>query len=105
MVGFCENIRPQAKYTPSGYELAFPKSFGAGGINFKDDLVRHHKGLGDRVFYIGDGIGDFPAAKVADFPFAIKDSKLAEACRRANIAHREMTDFQEVVDAIEDLKD
>lgn len=102
---FVKIYAPRAKYTPNGYELTFPESLGTGGVNFKDDLVRHHKKQGDRVFYIGDGIGDFPAAKVAELPFAIKDSKLAEACRKANITHREITDFQEVVDAIDDLRD
>lgn len=101
---FMEIYAPKAKYTPNGYELTFPKLFGTGAINFKDDLVRHHKKQGDRVFYIGDGIADFPAAREADFPFAIKGSRLAEACRNGNVTHEEICDFQEVVDAIDELK-
>ena len=102
---FMEIYAPKATYTPNGYELTFPKLLGTGAINFKDDLVRYHKKQGDRVFYIGDGIGDFPAARVADFPFAIKGSKLAEACRNGKVTHKEISDFQEVVDAIDELKD
>lgn len=101
---FMEIYAPKAMYTPNGYELTFPKLLGTGSINFKDDLVRYHKKQGDRVFYIGDGIGDFPAAREADFPFAIKGSKLGEACRHGKITHMEISDFQEVVDAIDELK-
>ena len=101
---FVEIYAPKAAYTPNGYELTFPKLLGTGAINFKDDLVRYHKKQGDKVFYIGDGIGDFPAASVADFPFAIKGSKLAEACRNGKVTHMEFSDFQEVVDAIDELK-
>jgi 2-hydroxy-3-keto-5-methylthiopentenyl-1-phosphate phosphatase len=103
-LNFVKIYAPKARYTPDGYELTFPKPLGVGGINFKDDLVKHHKGQGDKVYYVGDGLGDFPAAKEADFPFAIKASKLAEACQNANIPHMEITDFQEVIDAIGELK-
>jgi 2-hydroxy-3-keto-5-methylthiopentenyl-1-phosphate phosphatase len=95
---------PKARYTSKGYDLTFPKPLSVGSVNFKDDLVKHHKDQGDKVFYVGDGLGDFPAAKIADFRFAIKASKLAEECQKANIAHMEITDFQEVIDAIDELK-
>jgi 2-hydroxy-3-keto-5-methylthiopentenyl-1-phosphate phosphatase len=101
---FVEIYAPKATYTPSGYELSFPKLLGTGAVNFKDDLVRYHKRQSDRVFFIGDGTGDFPAARAADFPFAIKGSRLAEACRNEKVAHKEISDFQEVVDAIGELK-
>lgn len=102
---FVEIYAPKSKYTGEGYEVNMPKLFGKASINFKDDLVRHHKEQDNRVIYIGDGLGDFPAAREADFSFAIKGSKLAEACRKGNVRHREITDFQELVDAIDDLKD
>jgi 2-hydroxy-3-keto-5-methylthiopentenyl-1-phosphate phosphatase len=101
---FMEIYVPKAKYTRNGYELTFPKLLGTGAINFKDDLVRYRKKQGDRVFYIGDGIGDFPAAREANFAFAIKGSKLAEACRNERVTHEEITDFQEVVDTIDELR-
>ena len=72
---FVEIYAPKARYTPNGYELTFPKLLGTVSINFKEDLVRYHKKQGDRVFYIGDGTGDFPAAREADFPFAIEGSR------------------------------
>ncbi|MGA8905833.1 MAG: HAD-IB family phosphatase [Candidatus Bathyarchaeia archaeon] len=103
-LNFMEIYAPKSKFTGKGYEVTMPRLFGKGSFNFKDDFVRHHKEQGNRVFYIGDGLGDFPAAREADFSFAIKGSKLAEACRKGNVPHREITDFQEVIDAIDDLK-
>ncbi len=100
-LNFMEIYAPKSKFTGKGYEVAMPRLFGKGSINFKDDFVKHHKEQGNRVFYIGDGLGDFPAAREADFSFAIKGSKLAEACRKGNVPHREITDFQEVIDAID----
>jgi len=52
---FVKIYAPRAKYASNGYEIAFPKPLGAGGINFKDDLVRYHKSQGNRVYYIGMG--------------------------------------------------
>ncbi|MGD0177480.1 MAG: HAD-IB family phosphatase [Candidatus Bathyarchaeia archaeon] len=103
-LNFMEIYAPKSQFTGKGYEVTMPRLFGKGSFNFKDDFVRHHKEQGNRVFYIGDGLGDFPAAREADFSFAIKGSKLAEACRKGNVPHREIADFQEVIDAIDDLK-
>jgi 2-hydroxy-3-keto-5-methylthiopentenyl-1-phosphate phosphatase len=103
-LNFVQIYAPESSYASNGYEVVFPKRFGAGGINFKDDLVKHHKRQGDKVFYIGDGLGDVPAAKAADFTFAIKGSKLARACQKENVAHTEITDFLEVINAIDELK-
>ena len=102
---FVEIHAPKSKFTGKGYEVTMPKLFGGASINFKDNFVRHHKEQGKRIFYIGDGLGDFPAAREADFSFAIKGSKLAEACRKGNVPHAEIIDFQEIIDAIDHLKD
>ncbi len=99
-VGICS---PIAKYTSEGYKLSFPELFDKNSINFKDDLVRHHRRHGNKVFYVGDGLGDYPAAKEATFPFAIRGSKLAESCRKGNIQHREVADFQDVIETIDKL--
>ncbi len=103
-LSFLEIYAPKSRYTGEGYEVTMPKLLGKASINFKDDLVRHHKEQGNIVFFIGDGLGDLPPAREADFPFAIRGSKLAEACRRANVAHREISDFQEVVEVLDGLK-
>jgi 2-hydroxy-3-keto-5-methylthiopentenyl-1-phosphate phosphatase len=91
---------PEARRTANGYDVTFPKRFEPSSINFKDDLVRFHKGRGERVFFIGDGIGDFPAAKESQHAFAIRDSKLAKLCRKTNVECKEIDDFQQVVDVL-----
>jgi 2,3-diketo-5-methylthio-1-phosphopentane phosphatase len=91
---------PTSRFTENGYALTFPKRISASSINFKDDLVRREKMKGKRIFFVGNGFGDYPAAKESDSAFAIKSSKLAELCRDGNVPHKEIDDFQEVVDSL-----
>ena len=97
---FAEIYAPEATYTPQGYILTFPELLDKDSINFKQDLVRCHKRMGRKVFYVGDGLGDYSAAIEADFRFAIKDSKLAYSCRDSNFRCEEVTDFEPVIIAI-----
>jgi 2,3-diketo-5-methylthio-1-phosphopentane phosphatase len=97
-----EIFAPKATCTEGGVTLSFPERLDQMSVNFKDDLVRYHRKCGRKVVYIGNGLGDFPAAKVADLPFAIKGSRLAELCRSGGVACREITDFQEAVESIRD---
>jgi 2-hydroxy-3-keto-5-methylthiopentenyl-1-phosphate phosphatase len=103
-LSYVEIYAPKSKFTGEGYEVVMPKLFGTAAINFKDDFVIYHKSLGRRVFYIGDGLGDLPAAREADFSFAIKGSQLAKACRKHKFPCREISDFQEVIKAIDLLQ-
>jgi len=57
---------------------------------------------GKKVVYIGNGVSDYPTARIADLAFAIKGSKLAQLCRNRGVACKEITDFQQVLDSIED---
>jgi 2-hydroxy-3-keto-5-methylthiopentenyl-1-phosphate phosphatase len=91
---------PKASCTGNGIELVFPTLFAARSASFKDDLVRYHRGRGKRVTYIGNGTGDCPAASSADSIFAVKDSALAEFCRKNMIRFKEISDFQEVVEVL-----
>jgi 2-hydroxy-3-keto-5-methylthiopentenyl-1-phosphate phosphatase len=99
---FIQIYAPKSRLTENGYTLTFPKMITPSSINFKDDLVRREKMKGKRVFFVGNGFGDYPAAKESDFAFAIKASKLAELCRGGNVPHKEIDDFQEVVDTLSD---
>ena len=45
-----------------------------------------------------DGLSDFGAVRSADFSFAIRDSKLADSCKKEGIDYKEISDFQEVID-------
>ncbi len=62
----------------------------------------YYRKQGKRVVYIGNGLGDYPAARAADLSFAIKGSRLAELCKSGGVACMEITDFQEVVESLRD---
>lgn len=98
---FVEIYAATTTYTPEGYRLTFPELFDKDSLNFKQDLVRYHKGRGSKVYYVGDGLGDYPAAREADYRFAIKGSKLALSCRDGNVRCEEITNFNQVIDGIE----
>ena len=83
--------------TPNGIRFTFPRLRDKNSLDLKDDLVRFHQSKGRRVAYIGDGLWDLPALKLADYKFAVKNSKLAGLCRQRNIPAREIGDFQEVI--------
>ena len=97
---FIQIYAAKSQFTENGYALTFPEMITPPSINFKDDLVRREKMKGKRVFFVGNGLSDYPAAKESDLAFAIKASRLAELCRSGNVSHREIDDFQEVVDTL-----
>jgi len=99
---FIQIYAAKSRFTENGYALTFPEIITPSSINFKDDLVRREKMKGKRVFFVGNGFGDYPAAKESDFAFAIKASRLAELCRGGNVPCKEIDDFQEVVDTLSD---
>jgi 2,3-diketo-5-methylthio-1-phosphopentane phosphatase len=99
---FIQIYAPKSRLTENGYSLTFPKIITPSSINFKDDLVRREKMKGKRVFFIGNGFGDYPAAKESNYAFAIKASRLAELCRAGRVRHKEIDDFQEVVNTLSD---
>jgi 2,3-diketo-5-methylthio-1-phosphopentane phosphatase len=92
---------PKTKFSTTGIEFIFPRLFDEKASNFKEDLVRHYKVQGKRVVYIGDGVADYPAAKNADFPFAIKGSRLAKICEGVGLSCENITDFKEIVEAVQ----
>ena len=91
----------KAECTLEGIRFTFPRLHDKTSLSIKDDLVKYHKTKGRRVAYVGDGIWDIHALKEADHRFAIKGSRLAELCRRQGIPAREVSDFLEVVRAIQ----
>ncbi len=101
-LNFIQIYAPKSRLTENGYTLTFPKIITPTSINFKDDLVKREKMKGKRVFFIGNGFGDYPAAKESNFAFAIKASRLAELCREGNVPHKEIEDFQEIVNTLSD---
>ena len=90
----------KTSFTDNGIKLAFPKLLDAASKNIKDDAVRRYKRCNKDVIYIGDGMADCTAAKVANYSFAIEGSKLAKLCAKQDMHCRTMTDFQEIIEII-----
>ncbi len=91
----------KAECTQEGIKFTFPRLHDRTSLSVKEDLVKYYKAKGRRVAYVGDGIWDIHALKEADYPFAIKGSRLAELCRRQGILAREVSDFLEMVTAVQ----
>jgi len=91
---------PKTRRVKNGYEISFPKMLNLSSKDFKEDLVIFRKGKGERVLFVGNGRGDFQAARESHFAFAIKNSRLAKLCNSAGVACREIEDFQDVVDVV-----
>jgi 2-hydroxy-3-keto-5-methylthiopentenyl-1-phosphate phosphatase len=94
---------PKSEFTINGIKVTFPELLDKASASFKDDLARYHKRRGDRVIYVGNGLGDFPAVRYADFSFVIKDSPLAKLCRKTSLPFKEVDDFQDVIETIKNL--
>jgi len=87
----------KARFTTYGIHVQFPS--GRNGLDFKATFVCDKKSQGYQVVYVGDGISDFGAARVADFVFA-RDS-LLKVCRDAGIRHEPFEDFLDVRHGVE----
>ncbi len=92
---------PKAEFSANGIRFTFPRLIDETSANFKEDVVKSYSRKHVNVAYIGDGVSDYPAARRANIPFAIRNSKLAEVLNRNRISHHEIEDFREVIDCIE----
>lgn len=90
-------------FTANGIRFTFPRLFDRTSDNFKHDIVRHYRRQGKSVMYVGDGTADWPAARDADYSFAIESSRLAKLCKSHGILCKNITDFQEVIEAIREI--
>jgi 2-hydroxy-3-keto-5-methylthiopentenyl-1-phosphate phosphatase len=90
----------KTSFTENGIKLVFPTLLNVASENIKDDAVRRYKSCNGDVIYIGDGLADCTAAKVADYSFAIDGSRLEKLCAKQGIQCRTMTDFQEIIEII-----
>jgi 2,3-diketo-5-methylthio-1-phosphopentane phosphatase len=87
-------------FTTNGIRFTFPTLFDKTSDNFKHDMVRHYKSHSRKVVYVGDGSADYAAAKDANYSYAIEGSRLAKLCKSHGIPCRNITDFQDVLEAI-----
>ena len=89
-------MAPKSKQTPHGIVLDFSELPRGDSSNFKCNLVRSIKTKGTGIAYVGDGFSDFEAIKEANIRFVIKGSRLAEQCRKDDVACHEITGLEEV---------
>ncbi len=68
---------------------------------FKEAYVRHFRGQGSRVIYVGNGTSDFRPARLCDMVFAT--DRLAWYCRRQRFACIQFETFHDVVKVLETL--
>jgi 2-hydroxy-3-keto-5-methylthiopentenyl-1-phosphate phosphatase len=82
----------KTEFARDGIHVHFPE--GREGLDFKATAVRAKQQEGYQVVYVGDGISDFGAAKVADFVFA--RTSLLEKCQEYGVPHHVFEDFGDV---------
>lgn len=87
-------------FNANGIRFTFPPLLDATSDNLKHDMVRHYQSQSMKVIYVGDGSADYAAVKDADYSFVIEGSRLARLCKDDGIPCRNMTDFQDIIDAI-----
>jgi 2-hydroxy-3-keto-5-methylthiopentenyl-1-phosphate phosphatase len=75
------------------------------GEDFKSRVIAHlkHEHPSARSIYLGDGRLDLEPAQLCDHIFAVRGSELERLCQGANIPVRGFTDFNEVVEQLEEL--
>jgi 2,3-diketo-5-methylthio-1-phosphopentane phosphatase len=94
---------PKTRFSAAGIKFIFPKLVNKTSVNFKHDLVSHYKNDGKKVAYIGDGSGDYAAARDSDYCFAVDGSRLARLCKNHNTHCMNIVDFQEVLKTIQEM--
>jgi 2-hydroxy-3-keto-5-methylthiopentenyl-1-phosphate phosphatase len=90
----------KTSFNDNGIKLVFPTLSDKTSENIKDDEVRRCKSRKREVIYIGDGLADYAAARLADHSFVIEGSRLAKLCKKNGIPCTAITDFQEIIEAI-----
>jgi HAD superfamily phosphoserine phosphatase-like hydrolase len=96
-------IAAQAKCSFNGMKLTFPKKKDSLSPDFKVDTVKNYQSKGHTVYYIGDGLSDFSAVRVANFSFVLKDSSLALLCKQEKLNSLEYKDFNDIINILQEL--
>ena len=76
--------------------FSFPRIANLESKSFKDDLVKSFQRRGVKVAYIGDGLSDLDAAKLADIRFAVTGMRLERTLREEGLAFEPFEDFAKV---------
>jgi 2,3-diketo-5-methylthio-1-phosphopentane phosphatase len=84
------------KWNADRLELSFYEKHACkhGCANCKERILQEKSGMHDLVVFIGDGLSDRYAAKVAELTFA--KGALLDICRRERLANEPYTDFRDI---------
>ena len=92
-----------AQVTPDGIEVTYTDPSGAPIIRgFKESYLRHFRGEGHTVVYVGDGLSDRVPADEADF--VIARSILEEYLRDSQLPHFSFDTFTDVGKHVEEIR-
>lgn len=89
------------QWTPRGLKVVFAgKDCDHGCANCKESLIQKLTQDSEKVVFVGDGLSDRYAAKIADLTFAKR--KLLDFCRENRIHHRQYSNFRQIQDWLEE---
>jgi 2-hydroxy-3-keto-5-methylthiopentenyl-1-phosphate phosphatase len=76
--------------------FSFPRIVNLEAQSFKDDLVKSYQRRGVNVTYIGDGLSDLMASKLADTRFAVSGMRLERTLIEEGLTFEPFVDFADV---------
>jgi 2-hydroxy-3-keto-5-methylthiopentenyl-1-phosphate phosphatase len=76
--------------------FSFPRIVNLESKSFKDDLVKSFQHRRVKVAYIGDGLSDLDAARMADIRFAVSGMRLERTLREEGFVFESFEDFADV---------
>ncbi len=93
-LGHIQVVCPRTRFRPQGIGVTFPAEYSKKGQgDFKAGLVASHRERGNHVTYIGNGLSDYHAGRLADELFVIRESSLDGHCRRRDIPCTRIMEF------------
>ncbi len=96
-LGRVKVVCPRTKFRPNGIGVTFPVEYSKKGRgDFKAGLVTSHRERGSHVTYVGNGLSDYQAGRLADELFVIRESSLDRHCERRDIHCKRIVEFDPV---------
>jgi 2-hydroxy-3-keto-5-methylthiopentenyl-1-phosphate phosphatase len=91
------------EFSPDGMRVSYENPAGAPITDgFKDSYVAHFKSQGHTVVYVGDGLSDLGAARLADYVIA-RDG-LADDMERLCLPYNRFENFRDVGEHVERIR-
>ncbi len=96
-LGHVKVVCPRTRFHPDGIGVTFPEEYSKKGKgDFKAGLVTSHGERGSHVTYVGNGLSDYQAGRLADELFVIRESSLDRHCEPRDIHCTRIMEFDPV---------